>query len=349
MQLKHFALYEVRGLNTLTDAPAFEIMAFESGSVRLVMDPEPWFAHLDRSAMLGNAAFVAGLKADADGQAKRAGMLDDVVKRRRERHKGTVYLVVEADGGEVALAKEPHTVDDVAMEFDLFDDGEPASLQSAARSCVAALVASLPDRADLTVSQCGALTYGLDGKKPIYSFTIKMGWPTVSIAMPVSVQDLALAPPRASALAASPKLQKAASLLVESLDRGTLPLRAFIAAWSALEIFLNVAFKERHHDLLIAALSASAPALKIGVVPRIEEVMVDKYRLADKFAAIAAFLTPDSVEADLETFSGLKKERDAYFHGDQLESVEAHAEEAQSLLRRYLGLELDARVALSQK
>lgn len=176
-----------------------------------------------------------------------------------------------------------------------------------------------------------------------------MGRPTVSIAMPASVKDLALAPRRATALAASPKLQKAASLLVESLDRGTSPLRAFIAAWSALEIFVNVAFKERHHDLLIAALSASTPALKIGVVPRIEEVMVDKYRLSDKFAAIAAFLTPDSVEADLKIFAGLKKERDAYFHGDQLESVEAHAEEAQKLLRRYLGLELDARAALSQK
>lgn len=134
MQLKHFALYEIRGLNTLTDAQAFEIMTSQGGSARLVLDPEPWFAHLDRSAMLGNAAFVAGLKADADGQAKRAGLLEDIVKRRRERHKGTVYLVIEADGSEVAPAKEPHTVDDVAMGFDLFDDSEPASLQAAARS-----------------------------------------------------------------------------------------------------------------------------------------------------------------------------------------------------------------------
>jgi hypothetical protein len=349
MQLKHLALYEIRGLNTLTDAQQFEIMTFAGGSARLVINPEPWFAHLDRSAMLATAAFVAGLKSDADGQAKRAGLLEDVRKRRRERHKGSVYLVIEADGGDVAPSEKPHAVDDVAMGFDLFDDSEPASLQAAARSCVSALVASLPHRADLTVNQCGGLTYGLDGEKPIYSFTFKMGRPTVSIAMPASTKDLALAAPRAKALAASPKLQKAAGLLVESLDRGTSPLRAFIAAWSALEIFVNVAFKERHHDLLIAAISASTPALKVGVILRIEEVMADKYRLSDKFAAIAAFLTSDSVEADLKTFAGLKKERDDYFHGDQLESVEAHAEEAQKLLSRYLGLELDARAALGQQ
>src|SRR5690242_8495644 len=75
-------------------------------------------------------------------------------------------------------------------------------------------------------------------------------------------------------------LPRALSLLRASLDRATDELQGFIAAWSALEIFVNAAFKSNYALRYSQIIEKGATLAAKPVVERIAEVMKDKYRLA---------------------------------------------------------------------
>ena len=73
---------------------------------------------------------------------------------------------------------------------------------------------------------------------------------------------------------------------------------------------------------------------------RIKGVMKDKYRLTDKFVAVAAALfsgAPDSeIEDDFKRFSQLKQLRDSIFHGDEFSEMNLPVRELAALLRKYV-------------
>jgi len=68
--------------------------------------------------------------------------------------------------------------------------------------------------------------------------------------------------------------------------------------------------------------------------------MKDKYRLTDKFVAVAAVLFPDvpddEVQEDYKKFCRLKKLRDSIFHGDAFSEKDLPVQELAALLRKYV-------------
>jgi hypothetical protein len=92
-------------------------------------------------------------------------------------------------------------------------------------------------------------------------------------------------------------------------------LKAFLSGWAALEIFIAKPFKICENAFLSPLASAGQPTSRKRFLDRIKEVMRDKYRLTDKFSAVAAVLFPNApeqeIEDDFKQFSHLKKLRDS--------------------------------------
>ena len=132
-----------------------------------------------------------------------------------------------------------------------------------------------------------------DSQKPIYTFTVEFGAAKLSLATPLTDAVLSSATKHISKLSDEKALTRPISLLSTSLERGTDELEAFIAAWSALEIFVNATFKTTYELRWFDIMQDGAPISAKPVFQRFKDVMSDKYRLADKFLIIASVLDSD--------------------------------------------------------
>lgn len=120
-------------------------------------------------------------------------------------------------------------------------------------------------------------------------------------------------------------------LLASSYTQRTDKLASFLGAWSAIEIFVNKAFPSQVKKFFDAIESSHK-----DFVARLQEVMKDKYRLADKFALISSTISADTAIDDIKTFKGIKKTRDELLHGADVDTSRLPLEPTQALLRRYL-------------
>ena len=154
--------------------------------------------------------------------------------------------------------------------------------------------------------------------KLIYSFTAEFGGNvTVSLASPLSEGAIEHARSRAQAFLLDGTLAKVANLLIESQELRTDGLRAFIAAWSALEIFISATFKAVYAGRWFEIMSSNAPISAKPYFNHLKSVMDGKHRLADKFLVIASILDSDAAEKDTSDFKTIKSVRDSLFHASE--------------------------------
>jgi hypothetical protein len=123
-------------------------------------------------------------------------------------------------------------------------------------------------------------------------------------------------------------------------DYETDRLKAFLSGWAALEILVAKAFKRYEYAFLSPLTNASQPTLRERFLERIKGVMKDKYRLIDKFVAIAAVLFPgasdNEIQDDFKKFTQLKQLRDSIFHGEEFSEENLPVHELAALLRKYV-------------
>lgn len=124
-------------------------------------------------------------------------------------------------------------------------------------------------------------------------------------------------------------------LLTQSLETTQDELRAFIAAWTALEIFTNKVFST-YEEKFISGIADDHNSHGVNqFLFRIKDVMKDKYRLTDKFSLIASFLS-DDISGDIELFKSMKKERDNISHGKEFDEETLPVENARKMVAKYL-------------
>jgi len=123
-------------------------------------------------------------------------------------------------------------------------------------------------------------------------------------------------------------------------DYGTDRLKAFLSGWAALEILIAKAFRAYEHAFFSPLTNAGQPTLRERFLDRIKGVMEDKYRLNDKFLAVAAVLfsgAPDNeMQDDFKKFNHLKQLRDSIFHGKEFSEEDLPVHGLAALLRKYV-------------
>lgn len=187
----------------------------------------------------------------------------------------------------------------------------------------------------------GAFTLASDApdERPIYVVNPSVN-ATITVQQRLMPEQALEAAEFARALLALPSnLVNVPRLLAPSQETGGDRLRCFLAAWAGLEIFTSAAFKPYEADFM-GAVRAAVPSGTAPLVRRLQDVMSDKYRLADRFTIIAGALSPEDADADISLFRVLKKARDDFAHSMSSEPEALPLEETQRLLRKYLRLHL---------
>lgn len=265
------------------------------------------------------------------------------MKASRANPKG-VFLVFEGgtnvSAPNLRMRKDTETL---AVCFDAIDKSALRELfRPAIQIVTATLGLSLPANADRQIERVGEVVYLVDpdSEKPIYTFSAGMGAPRLSMVTPVTEAIVSDAAKRISKVVGDRTLARPTSLLITSINRATDALQAFIAAWLALEIFVNANFKATYEAQWFDILKNGAPLAAKPVLERIKGMMSAKYRLADKFLIIASVLDVSGAATDAVEFGKLKAVRDSFSHNME---TPAHlpTEAIQRLLLKYMLLHID--------
>lgn len=115
-------------------------------------------------------------------------------------------------------------------------------------------------------------------------------------------------------------------------------LHAFVAAWTALEIFVAKQFKELQSSVTININGATAHK---DFSDRMLTVMSDKYRLTDKFAALSSHYDDISADADIAEFKRIKGIRDKFFHNMAGDVKDLPLDQTRQLVSKYLQLYIE--------
>ena len=171
--------------------------------------------------------------------------------------------------------------------------------------------------------------------KPLYSFTLQGGYARMILAKPIDPEKKTEISKVIGLSCGNALFKTPFRLLTQSLDTTQDKLRAFIAAWTALEILTNKLFST-YEEKFISGIKDDHNSHGVNqFLIRIKDVMKDKYRLADKFSLIASFLS-DNISGDIELFKSMKKIRDNISHGKEFDEETLPVENARTMVAKYL-------------
>lgn len=244
--------------------------------------------------------------------------------------------------GEIADFELTHTREDEDFIICLGETPAKAirvSHERYAQSLLAAISISSPS--DVSAKRLAAcVIFYTGGGKPIFCYEME-GSANAYVASPITDALAEDANRFALQLSRGTDYSDVNRLLAQSMDMASDQLLSFLSAWTALEIFLNRAFKDYEGSIFAQCQGGKAVAHP-EVVRRVRTVMSDKFRLSDKFAAVAGVLDEAGCEDDLKVFMGIKAQRDKLLHGKELLSKQLPSETTRKLVRKYLRHHLEA-------
>jgi hypothetical protein len=141
-------------------------------------------------------------------------------------------------------------------------------------------------------------------------------------------------------LLADQNLDGAVSLYVASQRQTDDNLRAFIPAWSALELLINRL--ARTHRSAWTELLTSSPEKLPGWDKDLATVELPDYRMRDKFFSVACVLDLVSAKEDSEIFVDINSKRSGYYHEMDVDDADLPTDAARKLFRKYLKLGLNS-------
>jgi hypothetical protein len=239
--------------------------------------------------------------------------------------------------GEVDVSlKDPiHEIDDYIICFDAYDKSAlPASLQSIVSAALIALRIGGGREYEFENVGNGSYLCTNDGKI-VHSFSLKPGASNAWISSPLENEQVTQIASDLRLILRSGDLERLMRLHAHSLDCSTDNFRAFISAWTALEILLGKVFPIYHQKLAAELAKVSAAPGFHAYLDRIDDVMDDKHNLTDKFAVVSMFLDDQKNEKEIELFRGLKKIRDRLSHGDAIPEETLPTKQVQRLFEKY--------------
>lgn len=276
------------------------------------------------------------------------GWLVDTATRIAQGRKGRFgvgpYLVIQRDSDHDVILSQPREFDDFVVVFDAIDKDavrdQTAPILLYLRTSLQFAVSSI-DGFDL-VSDSVVLTR--DDGKAVFSYTFQVSGgritnsPTVShevySRVPI-IYDKFIQHNKLTKRSSKKRMERVIRLLLVSLEQHEDRFRAFLFLWMALEIFVEKGFPHYEKAAFTKLLDASSEAQQ-HYITRMRKVMEGKYKPLDKFALIAAQLSPDNADQDLWIFEQATKLRNDLVHGQDVDAAELPAEATRLLIGRYL-------------
>ena len=332
----------VGGINLGKDLQTIELFQSEQCRFFLTNNPDPLLLDVDRETALGRLMLkgFAGQRGITEFSVALNSEIEEIKAERAKKVGSQPVLVVEASGEiETEITRPFREHEGFIVTFDCVNKKTLARIHKPefeAMKLAVALESEAPSR--FAALGDGVLLINEEGKT-IYSisFTVS-GEATVSSGL--TVEGVERICSRYTILQRANDIESVERLFSQMADYGTDRLKAFLSGWAAIEILIAKAFKTYEDAFLSPLANDRQKGLREKFLVRVKRVMKDKYRLTDKFAAVAAVLFPNSPEnemqKDFEKFSKLKKLRDSIFHGEEFSEKDLPVHELAALLRKYI-------------
>ncbi len=332
----------VGGINLDKDAQPIELCQSEQCRFVLTNNPDLLLVDLDRETALGRLMLkgIVGQRGTKEFPVALNAEIEEIKAERAKKVGSQPVLVVEANGEiEAEITKPFREHEGFIVTFDSVNKQTVARTHKAeieAMKLAVALESESPSR-------FAALGDGVfltnEAGKTIYSISFtNSGEATVSTGL--TAEGVERISSRYAILQRANDIESVERLFSQMADYGTDRLKAFLSGWAAIEILIAKAFKTYEDVFLSPLANARQHSLREKFLERVKGVMKDKYRLTDKFAAVAAVLFPlspeNEIQKDFKKFSKLKKLRDSIFHGEEFSEKDLPVHELAALLRKYI-------------
>ncbi len=264
----------------------------------------------------------------------------EVTKIQEERlsnNKSGAYAVININGQAELNIKEnlQRETDQFCICFDAIDK---ESIRNQHKERIHAIVASLAISTNPEYHAekiASGICFFDANDKPLYSYTFQGGRARLTVTKPVDSEKESEISETIVISNANMQLKTPFRLLTQSLETTQDNLRAFVSAWSALEILTNKVFPVYEEQFIAGIMDDHNSHGVDNFLDRIKDVMKDKYRLADKFSLVASFLS-NEITDDIKLFKSMKKMRDNISHGEEFDEETLPVEDARKLASKYL-------------
>lgn len=343
MKCSYIAAFAARGLALSSNAPDVQFfdLATSSASAVLTSAPDQKLVLADRGSALAKL-LITGMFHGGDDRSIEDRLAKNIaeVRDNRTRNTGAVPTLIVTVEWEEEINITGKTID-IGGASVLLDGVDKVLIRARAQPLVnrALTAIILATNSDPGVRKLVSTIYfTATDKRIIYPFALE-GRADLVVARRLSDEAPQLVSRYFEALA-SENLAPVYRLLQLAVEQEGEPIAGFIAAWTALEIFTNKAF-ERYEKKWFQEATKNRGDVERRHVGRLREVMRDKYRLQDKFAVVSMMLDENNADYDLGVFSEVKKNRDELLHGGFDSRRQFKAEEAITLVRKYLKKHLE--------
>jgi hypothetical protein len=361
----YVSISAVVGINLPGDAGDVGVCTFPELGSRAILtrDWDRYAMHIDRSSAIGMllltglggrprfgrlSGWLGRAESLAFGEtgAFQRRVLREADFSRKTRHKehasSGCYIVYLADGDLLSPADlhAARRIGDIGFGIDMIDGAAYRKLhRRALHGTSTALSLALTDTTsspEIRFLTDGVYLTGPSGLV-VYAKSISMGAVGVAIASQRFAEAAQTAAAVTPILMKDTKLDSAVDLFVQSQRKSNDNLRAFIAAWSALELLVN-RLASVHKARFLALIDSRAPLP--GWDKDLKEQPFEGYRMRDRFFSVACVLDLGAAAADAAEFASIKNDRSGYYHTMTVNEKDLPTHKAQRLFRKYLKLAL---------
>lgn len=313
-------------------------------SARFARDLDTILAESDRNGAFRTLLLGGLLSTTEEGRPEER--FDHAIQKQQLRRQQPppvgAYFVFEADGEIEDFDPQPQA--EFAGCVVTLGDAPTQGIRERHAASLAALMASLAmaqERVWRVKKVADTVTFVRRDGVPIHCYQMK-AFGTAFGSAPPTEQLLHFVDRHWRALARHQSVVSSARLLAQSLADDNDPLLSFLSVWSGLEIFINKNFNVYQKRLFKRLADTGSTGVPTGLAARIQNVMLDKYRLSDKFSIIAQALAESEANTDQKQFDVLNEIRNKLLHGMDLDSASLPVANTSSLLRKYLTLHLES-------
>lgn len=333
MKYKFVAAYVVYGMKMSPSQANVAIYRDSNVHVFLTSDPTEALVIIDRQQAIGTAMLhgLVGLQVVGDPRDAWKVIAKDSIDSRQNQYRDAVFVIIEVEGEiDVEMPGHCKKLNDFKICFDAYE--KKVITESAYPNVTSALAAlRLAGDTDYQFERVMSDSYLIDDQGTIIHSISFNAEGEATVSRVVSDDQIAAMCEFITPLRNAPELAQPIDLHAQSLNRQETKLRAFMAAWNALEQFVIEA-KAKYGPLWDAE-------RKDGNTPKERMLTLDgipgnESKIARTFGKIACYLGGQDTAADIDEFIRLKDIRNGLSH--ELKDSDLPIDRVHQLLDRYL-------------
>ncbi|MDP2167320.1 MAG: HEPN domain-containing protein [Thermodesulfovibrionales bacterium] len=318
MNYKYTLIYQVLGLIISDDKNKTVLLEDSTDSTHfkafLSNNLDDYCSDIDTRSVIAEK-FLSGLSGTFKSH------IEETQKQRKEKFADSSFLIFEARGDDSSfILKDEVDKGDYIVCLDN-DTGKfsKEQYQNQINSVLSSLCITI-DTFYKVNKVGGAVVYYNDAGKPIHNLILSFSGKMFSSRKMLDTEVDTLKN-HSSVLSNNGTFSTVCRLLAKSIDGENDALLSYLSAWTALELFVHTAFE------------------LIKLEPNLEQTK----KLTDRFTVICRRLNGPNECADIKSFKKLYTIRNKCFHTGKIDTNSLPTIEIQTMLRKYLVLQLQKR------